>query len=105
MGFLAKLWRGEVSLGTTFWVFGVLVVFMFQIFELVPMANPAAAKTLVFFSSAYYLFISIAVFRSSFRHRGSRLFNIYTQLSAAGLILWVLFRIFFSALGSVEGIS
>lgn len=94
MGFLIKLWRGEVSLGTTFWIFGALVVFMFEMLEMVPMGDEGGAKILTFISSAYYLFIAIAIFRSSTRYTGSRLFVFYTQLTALGLLVWVLWRIF-----------
>lgn len=94
MGFLLKLWRGEVSLGTTYWIFGALVVFMFHMLEFVPLGNADQTGILRFISSAYYLFISIAVFRSSIRHNGSRLFIIYAQLSALGLLLLVVWRIF-----------
>ncbi len=94
MGFLIKLWRGEVSLGTTFWIFGALVVFMFQVLEMVPMEDPAGSKILTFISSAYYVFIAIAIFRSSFRHTGSRMLIFYAQLSAVGLLVLVAMRIF-----------
>lgn len=93
MGFLIKLWRGRVSLGITYWIFGALVVFMFQMLEYVPMENPDQAGILIFISTAYYFFISIAVFRSSLRHNGSRLFIVYAQLSVAALLMIVLWRI------------
>jgi len=104
VGFLLKLWRGEVSLGTTYWIFGALVVFMFEMLELVPMENASQSDVLTFISSAYYFFISIAIFRSSFRHKGSRLFIIYTQLTAVGLLLVVGWR-FFAGSGAMEGIA
>lgn len=94
MGFLLKLWRGEVSLGTTYWIFGALVVFMFHMLEFVPLGNPEQSGILKAISSTYYAFISIAIFRSSIRHSGSRLFIIYAQLSAVGLLMMVVWRIF-----------
>lgn len=104
MGFIGRLWRGQVSLGTTYWIFGALVVFMFQMLEFVPMENPDRAGILIFISTAYYFFISIAVFRSSLRHNGSRLFIVYAQLSVVALLLIVLWRIVAVGIG-VEGIT
>ena len=104
MGFIGRLWRGQVSLGTTYWIFGALVVFMFQMLEFVPMENPDQAGILIFISTAYYFFISIAVFRSSLRHNGSRLFIVYAQLSVVALLLIVLWRIVAVGIG-VEGIT
>ena len=103
MGFIGRLWRGRVSLGTTYWIFGALVVFMFQMLEFVPMENPDQAGILIFISTAYYFFISIAVFRSSMRHNGSRLFIVYAQLSVVALLMIVLWRIVAVGIG-VEGI-
>jgi hypothetical protein len=104
MGFIGRLWRGEVSLGTTYWIFGALVVFMFQMLEFVPLDNPDRAGILTFISTAYYFFISVAVFRSSMRHNGSRLFIVYTQLSVVTLLMIVLWRIIVAS-GAVEGIA
>ncbi|MCH8171837.1 MAG: hypothetical protein IIA70_00800 [Proteobacteria bacterium] len=103
MGFIGRLWRGRVSLGITYWIFGALVVFMFQMLEFVPMENPDQAGILIFISTAYYFFISIAVFRSSLRHNGSRLFIVYAQLSVVALLMIVLWRIVAVGIG-VEGI-
>ena len=103
MGFIGRLWRGLVSPGTTYWIFGALVVFMFQMLEFVPMENPDQAGILIFISTAYYFFISIAVFRSSMRHNGSRLFIVYAQLSVVALLMIVLWRIVAVGIG-VEGI-
>ena len=94
MGFLIKLWRGEVSLGTTYWIFGALVVFMFQMLSFVPLDNPESAQTLIYIQAAYFIFIAIAIFRSSIRHNGSRLFIIFAQLSAVGLLVNAALNIF-----------
>jgi len=104
MGFLLKLWRGEVSLGTTYWIFGALVVFMFEMLEMVPMETAGQSGILTFISSVYYLFIAIAIFRSSMRFNGSRLFIVFTQLTAVSLLLIVVWRFFASGSG-VEGIA
>ena len=104
MGFIGRLWRGQVSLGTTYWIFGALVVFMFQMLEFVPMESPDRAGILIFISTAYYFFISISVFRSSLRHNGSRLFIVYAQLSVVALVLFVMWRIVAVGIG-VEGIT
>jgi len=62
--------------------------------EMVPVENPGTAHTLTVIKSAYYLFITIAIFRSSVRHPGSRLFIIYAQLTAVGLLISALLGIF-----------
>ena len=106
MGFIGRLWRGEVSLGATYWIFGALVVFMFQVFEAATALPPEGPGELgVFISTAYYFFISIAILRSSMRHTGSRMFIVWTQLSVVSLWLLVLWRIIIAASGVVEGIA
>lgn len=103
MSFLIRLWRGEVSLQTTYWIFGALVVFMFEVFEMAAGAAGAGAEEghsiAYYVSTGYYLFIGIAILRSSFRATtGSRLFVVFTQLTAFGLLGTVVWRLFAGAL-------
>ena len=105
MGFIAKLWRGEISLGTTYWIFGAVVVFMFQVFEMAAVnLSEDQGDFIVFISTAYYLFISIAILRSALRYKGSRLFIVWTQLTVLTLWVVVLWRIF-GASGAMDGVT
>jgi hypothetical protein len=106
MSFLVRLWRGEVSLQTTYWIFGALVVFMFEVFEMAAGSQMAAGSgeetghTIAYYiSTVYYLFIGIAILRSSFRTKtGSRMFVTFAQMTAFGLLGTVVWRIFAGAL-------
>ena len=81
-GFFGKMWRGEVSLPTMYWIFCALVYFMLEAFETVTAAmSPAAAATGHAMKLAYFGFITIGTWRSSIRHAGSRFFIFFVQLS------------------------
>ncbi len=95
MGFLGKLWRGEVSLFTSFWIFGGLVLFMFQMFELTTLVLTNSITSVGFWVGLfYYGFISVAIWRSSIKYTGSRVYAIFAQLTILGgwfRYLWIIF--------------
>jgi hypothetical protein len=100
MGFIGKLWRGEVSLFTSYWIFGGLVLFMFQMFELSTLAISTTAYSVGFWVSVlYYGFISVAIWRSSVKYTGSRLYPVLAQLTVLGGWFRYLFIIFMPDLG------
>ncbi|MEE8295316.1 MAG: hypothetical protein V3R64_06355 [Sphingomonadales bacterium] len=95
MGFLGKLWRGEVSLFTSYWIFGGLVWFMFQMFELTTLVLTNSITSLGFWIGLfYYGFISVAIWRSSIKYTGPRFYAIFAQLTVLGgwfRYLWIIF--------------
>ena len=83
MMFLKMLWRGEIPLGRTYWVFGVLFFSLLTLpgYFIVPIvsgsANVEPSASIVFgrmayaiFVFAYTVFISVAIWRSAGRYEG-----------------------------------
>ena len=95
MNFIAKLWRGEVSLGITYWIFGGVVLSMFKLFTLVTQSmNEDSAGFGIFAGLAYFVFISVAIWRSSLRYPGPKIWMILAQLTVVGGVfnyLWIFF--------------
>ena len=83
MTFLKMLWRGEISLGRAYWVFGVLFLSLLAIpgyFNdpiILGSTNLEPSASFVFgtmayaiFVLAYTVFISVAIWRSAGRYEG-----------------------------------
>jgi len=66
MGFLAKLWRGQASLGFTFWIFGVFMLFFFRLFEIATAnMSPELGQIGFMVSMAYFFVYSIILWRTA----------------------------------------
>lgn len=81
MDALKKLWKGELSLALTFWVFGVLVSLIFRLFFYYINQNYIwftikFGNYPIYFLSGisliYSLFIWVAIWRSSDKYKGSQ---------------------------------
>jgi len=79
MGLVKRLWRGEVSLARTYWVYGVAVNIFIQssvlLLSVLVESMPVLAFSLlgmIAFSLVYMVFISVAIWRSSNRYQGNR---------------------------------
>ncbi len=100
MMFLNILWRGEIPLGRTYWVFGV---FFFGLltrpgYFIIPIvsgsANLEPSASIVFgrmayaiFVLAYTVFISVAIWRSAGRFEGPPIWAVLARVMAViGLI-------------------
>lgn len=79
MGFVGRLWRGEVSLAVTFWIFFAVVTGFFRMLEGAPAAGGGTSGTAFAVSLAYYAFITVAVWRSSLKYRGPAVYPILAQ--------------------------
>ena len=84
MSVLKRLWRGELSLPITFWLFGVGGLFLLSLPVIVldqiypdsdEMSWLAARLYLIsfFFAIIYFIFIFVANWRSAWKHRGQLL--------------------------------
>ena len=95
MSFIAKLWRGEVSLGVTYWIFGGVVFTMFQLYVFVTQGmNEDTASFGLYAGLAYFIFMSVAIWRSASRYNGPKTWLILAQLSVVGgffNFLWIFF--------------
>jgi hypothetical protein len=95
MGFFGKMWRGEVSLPTMYWIFGVVVYMMFELFETATASmSPTAAAAGHYLKLGYFAFLTVGTWRSSFRHTGSRLFIVFVQLSLLAAWVGILMDVF-----------
>ena len=66
MAYLAKLWRGQASLGFTFWIFGVFMLFIFRLFEIATAnMSPGLGQVGFLVSMVYFLFYSIILWRTA----------------------------------------
>ena len=100
MMFLKILWRGEIPLVRTYWVFGVLFLSLLTIpsYFTVPIvsgsANLEPSASTVFggmayaiFVFAYTVFVSVAIWRSAGRYEGQPIWAILARVMVViGLI-------------------
>lgn len=84
MSWLTRLWRGELSLPITFWLYGVFGLFLVSLPSIVldqiyPDLDDAPVITVLiyaisFFSAIiYFVFIFVAIWRSAWKYRGQLL--------------------------------
>jgi len=80
---IGRLWRGEVSLPATFWGWGFLLNLGFMI-ALVVVALEAAALYTVLYAVylTYYAFMVVAIWRSSERFAGARVWASLARIAA-----------------------
>lgn len=99
---IIRLWRGDVRLRTTYWVYsflvGSLIGLAYTIFigeNYISIASdPYGRNILIFlfiFVLVYQMFISVAVWRSAGKYKGSKLWPVLARTSAVfGIIVGVL---------------
>lgn len=102
MDFLKALWRGEVALGKTYWLYGAvgsLLLFgipgiIFGVSGLYERTDPVALFTLVIYgfvlAPAYTIFISVAIWRSSNNYHGNQLLAVLAKVAVVfGILSWI----------------
>jgi hypothetical protein len=76
--YLLRLWRGEIPLAVTFWLYGILPSLGLNIFfTLIVRPNPVV--TIVYL--AYYVFMIAAIWRSSEKYRGAKIWGALARIS------------------------
>lgn len=66
MEFTKRLWRGEAKLGFTFWILGVLMLFIMRLFEIATAnMSPAIGQMGYAISLMYFLVYSIILWRTA----------------------------------------
>ena len=82
--YVARLWRGEVSLATTYWMWGVLFGGLIRVVSfvllIVTSANVAVAIGLIVLYLTYCVFIYVAIWRSSSLYGGPRIWRDLARL-------------------------
>ena len=91
-GFIARLWRGEVSLPITYWVWGVAGNIGWKFVIALALATDMGMLALLFalLYIVYLVLIFVAIWRSAGRYRGNRIWADLALISLAlGLITTV----------------
>ncbi len=87
--YIIKLIKGDVSLETTYWGFGVLVLFCFRLinfyiesnyFEIIKNTGPLLIQVYYYFTIAYQIFISIAIWNSAGKYKGWRVWKYLARI-------------------------
>ncbi|MBG0789473.1 MAG: hypothetical protein H0S80_03130 [Desulfovibrionaceae bacterium] len=94
MELFKRLWRGEIGLARTFWIYGFAVGFCLRLIPLLLVGllgpNPAFVLALMvyaLFLIAYQVFIAVAIWRSAGRYQGNRA---WAFLAKAMVVLGIL---------------
>ncbi|MBC15769.1 membrane protein of unknown function [Pseudodesulfovibrio profundus] len=86
MNFLRQLWRGEVALVKTYWIFGVLASFLLNGIVLLLSRSLAGTGAIWpmfvfwFISIIYTLFIAVAIWRSADKYTGRKVWAILAKI-------------------------
>jgi lipopolysaccharide export LptBFGC system permease protein LptF len=83
--YLTRLWRGQIPLGMTYWVWGVLLNAFMRNLLIQGATTPYRVTYFV-----YYAFTMVAIWRSAGRYQGQR---IWTTLARVSVILGVVFTL------------
>jgi hypothetical protein len=91
---IGRLWRGEIGLARTFWIYGVVVsAVLSQIAFRLNIIRPPrsawidiAAPAVTIISGVYLLFAAVAVWRSASRYRGQAVWPILAKLSVVAVV-------------------
>jgi hypothetical protein len=97
--YVARLWRGEVSLPITYWLWGflgnALTRILIVIVLLATNASVALSIGLAVLYLAYCAFIIVAIWRSAGRYTGRRIWRDLARFSLALLLItWLADRLF-----------
>jgi hypothetical protein len=100
---LTDLWRGQLSLAVTFWLFGVAALASLEaLFVYLGLAHPTgtlgvrAALTLLALNAAtavYWIFVSVAIWRSAGAYEGPQLWSLLARGLVIGVYFWSVVRI------------
>lgn len=95
---MARLWRGEVSLPVTYWVWGALFNSLMRLLIVlvlfVTYRSLVVGIGLAVLYLAYCVFIIVAIWRSSARYTGPRIWRDLARVSLAlVLIIWAADRL------------
>jgi hypothetical protein len=79
-----SLWRGELSLARTYWLFGFSAMFLIKIplilWEEYPPATPLLPGLVAVIGIIYFLFISVAIWRSANNYKGKMIWPALAKL-------------------------
>jgi hypothetical protein len=100
---VTNLWRGDLPLAVTFWLFGVGALAALEgLFVYLGIAHPAGtlgvrtALTLLALNAAtavYWIFVSVAIWRSAGAYEGPQLWSLLARGLVLGVYFWSVVRI------------
>ena len=95
--YVVRLWRGQVSLPVTYWVWGflgnALTRLLILVLILVSNRSIVLGFAILLFYLAYCVFIVVAIWRSAARYTGPRIWRDLARFSLVLLgIIWVVDR-------------
>lgn len=91
--YLRRLWRGEIPLAETYWIWGVACSLIQRVLVHVIKPPPVIDFMLFPFVIAYSAFIWVAIWRSSGHYAGPRIWTQLARVAVAGGIVMVLLAI------------
>ena len=95
--YVVRLWRGDVPLATTYWVWGLAVNVAWLIVIVLTAATDAPMLGLIvsLLALSYAVFITVAIWRSAGRYKGKRIWaelaRIAVAIGVARFVVTVLF--------------
>ncbi len=81
---MSKLWRGEVSLAKTYWLYGTVIPILFAVLIIVPLfiiESVFFVYLLYAYSLPYGSFMMVAIWRSSGNYNGSKIWAFLARLT------------------------
>jgi hypothetical protein len=100
---MADLWRGQLPLAVTFWLFGVAALAALEgLFVYLGIAHPTGTigvRTALTFlalnaaTAVYWIFVSVAIWRSAGAYEGPQLWSLLARGLVLVVYLWSMVRI------------
>jgi hypothetical protein len=100
---VSDLWRGQLPLTITFWLFGVAIMatleWLFVYFGVAHTEGSLAIRSaltvvaLNFVTAVYWIFVSIAIWRSAGAYEGPQIWSLLARGGVLAIYLWSMIRI------------
>jgi hypothetical protein len=99
----SDLWRGQMPLTVTFWLFGVAIMATLEwLFVYFGVAHPTGGLgirsalivvALNLVTAVYWIFVSIAIWRSAGAYEGPQIWSLLARGAVLAIYLWTMVRI------------
>ncbi len=98
---LKILWRGEIKLAKSFWIFGIFIPLFFVSLIILIQRNLRpetwASPNSIFYANVlllliyifYSVFILVTIWRSANNRKGSKIFSFFAKLASIIAVLWL----------------
>lgn len=91
---IVNLWKGNLGLAITYWVYGVLggVVWAVAILALDLKKDSSTANLVIVFMAIYYFYVYVGIWRAASKYRGNRLWEILAKFVVVITVLPIIIR-------------